>query len=298
MTQKIKTAAEIMDKALSLMEKALKVESIYEQKECVNSGPLKLFLPGLTADKRAMPNHIARSSLFAPVAAGRKKIHKEVVLTSRADASIKFSGEQLDESQADVWLQAIYDVVNKGKLGEPVSINRADFLKAIGRGTAGDNYKWLHSAFKALSFAMIIIEINASNAAKNMSIGKTSALHLISGFDYCDKSESYTFTIDKRWGLLFKHREYALIDWNKRLLIGRNQNTSKSLQRLLATSSNKEQKYSIEWLKNKLEYNGRQRDFIDSINNSLKELKRVDIIKHGAIETSSKNNMQVVFIVS
>ena len=52
--------------------------------------PQQLFLPGLEDFMRAMPNHIARSSLFAPVARGRKRIHKDTVLVSRADAVIKF----------------------------------------------------------------------------------------------------------------------------------------------------------------------------------------------------------------
>ena len=33
--------------------------------------PVPLFLPGLDEFMRTMPNHIARSSLFAPVAPGR-----------------------------------------------------------------------------------------------------------------------------------------------------------------------------------------------------------------------------------
>lgn len=81
--------------------------------------PVQLFLPGLEEFMRAMPNHLARSSLFAPVARGRKKMHMDVVLVSRADAVIKFSGEQLDEAQADVWMQAMHEA-GRAALGEPV----------------------------------------------------------------------------------------------------------------------------------------------------------------------------------
>ena len=66
-----------------------------------------MFLPGLDGFMRAMPNHIARSSLFAPVARGKKKIYKDAVLITRRDAVIRFWGEQLDETQADVWMQGM-----------------------------------------------------------------------------------------------------------------------------------------------------------------------------------------------
>lgn len=111
--------------------------------------PQNLFLPGCQESMRAMPNHIARSSLFAPVARGKKKDHKGVVLVSRVDAVIKYSGEQLDESQADVWMQCLKEAMGK-PLGEPIIINRGRFLKDIGRtgggkrNTNGSTTQWRH----------------------------------------------------------------------------------------------------------------------------------------------------------
>ena len=70
--------------------------------------PRQMFLPGLEDFMRAMPNHIARSSLFAPVARGRRRLHDGTVLESRADAEIRYSGRQLDEAQADVWMPVSY----------------------------------------------------------------------------------------------------------------------------------------------------------------------------------------------
>jgi len=97
-------------------------------------------LPTMKEVMRAMPNHIARSSLFAPVAPGRKRMHDRTILVSRSDAVIKFMGKQLDEAQADVWMQAMYEAA-KYPLGELVIINRANFLKAIGRAPSGQNYR-------------------------------------------------------------------------------------------------------------------------------------------------------------
>lgn len=79
-------------------------------------------LPEIGELYRTMPNHIARSSLFAPIGTKPKQIYSDVTLVSRQDAVIKFSGEQLDESQADVWMQVMFEA-SKFPLGHPVEID-------------------------------------------------------------------------------------------------------------------------------------------------------------------------------
>lgn len=254
--------------------------------------PRQLFLPGMEEVMRAMPNHIARSSLFAPVARGRRKMHDGSILQSRGDAEIRYSGKQLDEAQADVWMQAMKEA-QRQPLGTPVVINRAGFLRAIGRTTQGENYKWLHRTLQDLAFAMLVIEVKANGRSK-LSIGKTRALHLIAGFDYDECSEEYTLTIDPRWHAMYGNREFALIDWNKRREFGRNQDMAKTLQRLVATSSNPVQRYALGWLKAKMEYGGRMRDFREALTRALRELERLEIIVKGCIEDSTKDKPQLV----
>jgi hypothetical protein len=268
---------------------ARNVERIEKESEV----PQQMFLPGMDEAMRAMPNHIARSSLFAPVAAGRKKIYKDAVLASRGDAVITFWGEQLDESQADVWLQAMYEAMQQ-PLGQPVVIKPAAFLRAIGRTDTGPNYKWLHQSMKALAFAMLVIEVQWAGAPKFV-IGKTNALHMIDGFDYDDETEVYTLRIDPRWRGMYSNREFALIDWGKRLQFGRHQNMAKALQRLVATSADALQRYALDWLKSKLEYTGRQRDFEAALKNAMLELERLAIISGGKIETNTKGKLQTVW---
>lgn len=254
--------------------------------------PRQLFLPGMEEIMRAMPNHIARSSLFAPVARGRKRIHKDTVLQSRGDAVIKFWGEQLDEAQADVWMQAMKEA-QRQPLGTPVVINRRSFLQAIGRADSGQNYKWLHRTMQALAFAMLVIEVTKDDGKPKLSIGKTRALHLIEGFDYDENSEEYTLTIDPRWHAMYGNREFALIDWEKRREFGRGQDMAKTLQRLVATSSNPVQRYALDWLKAKMEYASPMRKFREALAAACTELKRLEIITAHKIEESTKGKPQL-----
>lgn len=257
--------------------------------------PKQLFLPGMDEFMRAMPNHIARSSLFAPVARGRKKLHKDTVLVSRADAVIRFSGEQLDESQADVWMQAMHEA-SKHPLGEPVAIRRASFLRSIGRHVGNYEYKWLQRAMEALTFAMLTIEVTKDGAPK-LAIGKNGALHLIDSFIFDPESETYMLRVDPQWQAMFANREFALIDWERRLRIHPRQDMAKALQRLAATSDETIQRYALDWLQRKLEYTGRPRDFREALTCAMRELERheIAIIAGGRIEMSTRGKPQAVW---
>lgn len=274
-----------------LEQKAAQAREAAEQKA---QEPRQMFLPGMDEFMRAMPNHIARSSLFAPVARGRRKMHDGTILQSRGDAEIRFSGKQLDEAQADVWMQAMKEA-QRQPLGTPVVINRTDFLRAIGRTKGGENYKWLHRTMQDLAFAMLVIEVTKADGKPKLSIGKTRALHLIAGFDYDEDSEEYTLTIDPRWHAMYGNREFALVDWEKRLEFGRNQDMAKSLQRLISTSSDVVQRFSLEYLKGRAQSVGRMRDFRDALEKAMRELERLEIIAGGRIETSTKGKEQAVW---
>jgi hypothetical protein len=277
----------------TLAARAAEAQSRIEvQREAVT--PQQLFLPGLEDFMRAMPNHIARSSLFAPVARGRKRIHKDMVLISRADAVIKFWGEQLDESQADVWMQAMYEA-SRRPLGEPVVIKRAEFLRSSGRQTGNYEYKWLNRTMQTLTFAMLVIEVRTKDGKPKLSVGKNRALHMIEGFDFDDEAEAYTLRVDPRWRVMFGNREFALIDWEKRKRFGARQDMAKALQRLAATSDESIQRYALDWLKEKLEYTGRMRDFVDALGRAMRELERLEIIAGGRIEVSTKGRTQAVW---
>ena len=258
----------------------------------MGGNPKNLFLPGMNEFTWAMPNHLARSSIFAPVARGRRKIHDGNIIHSRGDVEIRFSGRQLDEAQADVWMQAMKEA-QRQPLGTPVVINRCAFLRKIGRTDGGENFKWLHRTMQDLVFAMLVIEVTKRGGRK-LSIGKTRALHLISGFDYDEDREEYTLTIDPRWDAMYDNREFALINGEKRKNFGRNQDLAKALQRLVATSSTAVQRYAVSWLKKKMEYSGRLRDFRDALDRSCVELERLEIIAKGSIEDSTKGKPQLV----
>lgn len=254
--------------------------------------PKQMFLPGF--DMGAMPNHLNRSSLIAPIARGKRKTHSQTEMVTRSDCVLEYSGQQLDEADGDLIMALIYFALPK-PLGTPVPLNRKELLRKIKPGGIGSTqYDWLHSAMKRLREGVIFLEARKPDGSTRYKIGHMHSFSIVKELDYNEDTEVYTYVMDPRWVQLFGNREYGLIDFEKRLQIGRGQDMAKTLQRLVATSADQVQRYALDWLKAKMEYTGRMRDFRDALDRAVLELERLEIIAKGCIEDSSKGKPQLV----
>lgn len=304
--QRPKQEAEMADAKDSTPKRGL--EWLYErsaqaQKEMAERAeqeaqqPKQMFLPGMDEHMRAMPNYLSRSPLFAPVAPGRKSIHDGTVFHQTETVTLKGWGKQLTEDHADIWLHAIY-LASKVPLGQPVVIRKREFLRGLGRSEGGSQFEWLHRGVMALSIFTIAIEARTKDGKTKYSIGthpSSRVMQMLGGFDYDEETEEYRLAIDPRWRQTFGNREYGFLDWSKRLQIERGQNLAKSLQRLISTSADVVQRFSLEYLKGRAQYSGRMRDFRDALERAMRELERLEIIAGGSIEKSSKGKEQVVW---
>lgn len=254
--------------------------------------PRQMYLPGF--DMGAMPNHLNRSSLIAPIARGKRKTHSQTALVTRSDCVLEYSGQQLDEADGDLIMALIYFALPK-PLGTPVPLNRKELLRKIKPGGIGSTqYDWLHSAMKRLREGVIFLEARKPDGSTRYKIGHMHSFSIVKELDYNEETEVYTYVMDPRWVQLFGNREYGLIDFEKRLQIGRGQDMAKTLQRLVATSADQVQRYALDWLKPKMEYTGRMRDFRDALDRAALELERLEIIAKGRIEDSTKGKPQLV----
>lgn len=253
--------------------------------------PRQMFLPGF--DIGGFPNHLNRSSLIAPIARGRRKFHRQAEMVTRKDCVLEYTGEQLDEADGDL-IMALIAFAQPFPLGTPAPLNRKDLLRKIKPGGIGSTqYDWLYRSMKRLREGVLFLEARKPNGSTRYTVGKMESFNILKALKYDRESETYTYILDPRWVVMFGNREYSLIDWDKRMQIGRGQDMAKTLQRLVATSSDMVQRYALDWLKNKMEYNGRMRDFRDSITRAVHELERLEIIANGRIEDSTKGLSQL-----
>jgi Replication initiator protein A len=252
--------------------------------------PRKMFLPGF--DLGAMPNHLNRSSLIAPIARGKRKAHSQTVMVTRADCVLEYSGQQLDEADGDLIMALIY-FAHPQPLGTQVLLNRADLLRKIGRNIGGTQYEWLHKSMKRLREGVLFLEARTHNGSTRYKIGHMQSFSIVKELDYNEGTETYTYMMDPRWVQMFSNREYGLIDFDKRLQIGRGQDMAKTLQRLVTTSSDRAQRYSLDWLKAKMEYSSPIRKFKQALMAATKELERLEIISKSKIEISTRGKEQL-----
>lgn len=253
--------------------------------------PKQMFLPGF--DIGAMPNHLNRSSLIAPIARGKRKTHSQTVMVTRSDCVLEYSGQQLDEADGDL-IMALIAFARPYALGTPVPLNRKELLRKIKPGGIGrTQYEWLHSAIKRLREGVIFLEARKPDGSTRYKIGHMHSFSIVKELDYNEETEVYTYMMDPRWMQLFGNREYGLIDFEKRLQIGRNQDMAKTLQRLVATSSDSVQRYALDWLKAKMEYASPMRKFREALAAACAELKRLEIITAHKIEDSTKGKPQL-----
>lgn len=271
-----------------IKQKAAEVAAQAEQKAAET--PRQMFLPGF--DIGAFPNHLNRSSFIAPIARGRRKFHRQAAMVTRRDCVLEYTGEQLDEADGDL-IMALIAFAQPFPVGTSVPLNRAELLRKLERGTGKQQYEWLHRRIKALTEATLFLEAKKPDGSTRYSIGKTVSFRIIAAFSYDDEAEAYSYSLDPRWVQMFGNREYSLIDWDKRMQIGRGQDMAKTLQRLLATSADPVQRYALDWLKAKMEYSGRMRDFRDALARAVRELERLEIIAKGCIEDSTKGKPQL-----
>jgi len=252
--------------------------------------PKQMFLPGF--DIGAFPNHLNRSSFIAPIARGRRKFHRQEAMVTRKDCVLEYTGEQLDEADGDIIMALIF-FAQRQAIGEFVPLNRAALLRKLARATGKQQYEWLHRRIKALTEATLFLEAKKPDGSTKYSIGKTVSFRIISGFCYDDETEIYSYALDPRWVQMFGNREFSLPDWDKRMQIGRGQDMAKSLQRLIATSSDKVQRYGLEYLRDRAQYTSPMRKFREALTAACQELERLEIITAYKIEDSTKGNPQL-----
>ena len=272
-----------------LKEKTAKSES--QIKEKGRGTPKQLLLPSF--DIGGFPNHINRSSLISPIARGKRKFHRQAEMVTRRDCVLQYTGEQLDEADGDL-IMALIAFAQPFSIGTSVPLNRAELLRKLKKSNGKQQYEWLHRRIKSLTEASLFLEAKKPDGSIRYSIGKTESFRIVAGFSYNSETEQYSYSLDPSWVKMFSNREYSLIDWDKRMQIRRGQDMAKTLQRLVATSSDTVQRYALDWLKAKMDYNSPMRKFRDALGAACTELERLEIIATSRVEDSTRAKQQLV----
>ena len=168
-------------------------------------GPAKVIqLPLWPEPKRGAPNAVLRGALFAAVQGkGRRYMDREL-LASQRGVTVRFTGMQLDQSDLDVWEQALH-LVRTQALGTQCRFTEKGFLKALGRQTGKSDREWLRSAFARLTATAVEISDGHRTYGGNL-------LEF-----YRDEDTGRTvLEINPKLAPFFGPRRWTQIDWEQR----------------------------------------------------------------------------------
>ena len=188
-------------------------------------------------------------------------------------------------------------------IGTQVPLNRKELLRRVKAGRIGDTqYEWLHRSMRRLRESMLFLEARKPDGSTRYTIGtmethnKLESFNLLKELSYVAEGETYLYLLDPRWVVMFGNREYALLDWDKRMQIGRGKDMAKTLQRLLATSADTVQRYVLDGptgLKAKMVYASPMRKFREALEMACEELSRLEIVSNWRIENSTRGLLQL-----
>ena len=106
-------------------------------------------LPLWPEPARGVPNSALRGALFAAIQGKDRQALKGELLAVQQGMEIRFTGWQLDQSDLDVWEQALH-LARQHPLGTRCEFTAHAFLKALGRRTGKSDHEWLKDVFRRL----------------------------------------------------------------------------------------------------------------------------------------------------
>ena len=106
-------------------------------------------LPLWPEPARGIPNPVLRGALFAAVQGKNRAVFQRELLACQKGLQIRFTGIQLDQSDRDVWEQALH-LARHHPLGSRCEFSVYGFLKALGRKTGKSEHEWLKNSFARL----------------------------------------------------------------------------------------------------------------------------------------------------
>jgi len=174
-------------------------------------------LPLWPEAKRGVPNSTLRGALFAAVQGKGRRYMKGELLAAQRGVAVRFTGMQLDQSDLDVWEQALH-LARHHPLGTRCHFTARGFLKALGRRT-GDR-EWLKGAFRRLAGAVVEI-----------THGRWTYGGTLLEFYRDEDAGRYVLKINSKLADLYASTRWTAIDWEQRHKLG-----GKPLARLLCES--------------------------------------------------------------
>ena len=152
---------------------------------------------------RGVPNPLMRSALFAAVQGKQRRAMQRELLEVQQGTEIRFTGIQLDQSDLDVWEQALH-LARLNPLGTRCHFVAHSFLKSLGRRTGKSDHEWLKDSVARL--AACCVEVKYGRFTYGGSLLE---------FYRDDETGRYYLEINPKMKAIYD-AGYTLTDWEER----------------------------------------------------------------------------------
>jgi TrfA protein len=168
--------------------------------------PAFVQLPLWPETKRGAPNSLLRSALFAATQGKERRWMKEELVATFKDTTIYFTGQQLTQSDLNVW-ETVVHLARAHPLGTECTFTAHALLKALGRDYGKSQRDWL--------FATIIRLTTCTISIKRQGVGRYFG-HLIDSGATQDDDRRYQLQLNKKMIALYGFSEWTQLDWIER----------------------------------------------------------------------------------
>jgi hypothetical protein len=236
-------------------------------------------LPYCKESERTIPNIIARSALFGVIKRGTRPYKNQELIASRDDIKIYYTGKTLDQADCTVWMQALAYV---STLGQKTPVNRAGFLKLLGKTTGKKDYLWLDASLHRLMTGVVTVRSRKYELE----------FHLIDSWGkFRDENNpvEYLLSISPDVVKMWFNSEYTRVEWDKRLAIKQGGDLASWMQLYIRSNAVSKKSTNIS-LNNLKQWCGRnkseKRKFRSAMKKALIELTRIGEIRDASIRKS------------
>ncbi len=167
--------------------------------------PRPFQLPLWPEPQRASPNAFLRSALFPAIQGKNRRYVKNELIATQQGYEIRFLGQQLDQSDFDIWLQAAH-LARCSPLGTECRFTGRGFLKAIGRTGGGANLDWLKTRLAVLQSSTIEIKTGSKWVRLNLLIRSSGD----------DETTTIILKFDPLLIKLFAADSWTALQWEER----------------------------------------------------------------------------------
>jgi len=189
-------------------------------------GPVKpdtqLQLPMWPDAVRGGPNAVLRSALFAGIASKKRqtlgiqtrpeKKPEGITIAAQDGIKITFAGTQLNQYDADVFFEALHRA-RREPLETECFFTGNDFLKAIGRGGAGESYEDLDESLDRLRRCSVTVQFEAYGHRYVFNGG------LLASYLREDTTKQYKVTFSRDIHKLFMPASWTQLEWSERMAL-------------------------------------------------------------------------------